>query len=431
MRCRHYIGARVIDPSSGFDGPGEVLTRGKRIVAMGTTVDAPSDAKVLDCKGLVLCPGLVDMRVFVGEPGGESRESIKTAGQAAAVGGVTTLVMMPDTDPVLDDVALVEFVRRTASKKARVNIEVMAALTRGLGGQAITEYGLLQKAGAVAFGDGRNTIASAKVMARALTYARDFGALVVAATNDDTLGNGVMNAGFDAMRLGLPGIPREAEIIPLERDMRLVAMTGGRYHAATLSTAEALDVVRAAKARALDVTAGVAVANFALGETDVGAYRTYFRVTPPLRSDEDRQAMIEGIRDGTLDVIVSNHDPQGVDDKRQPFADAADGAVGLETLLAASLRLHLSDGIPLMRVLECLTSAPADRLGLKAGRLAKGAPADLLLFDLDEPWKLAEADLVSRSKNSPFEGSLFTGRVVRTVVGGRTAYDARKDRPDG
>lgn len=426
-RAHLFKNARVIDPASKRDETGDVLVKDGRIKEIGSGISAPAKAKVTQCNGSILAPGLIDTRVFISEPGGEHRETIKSAGRAAAAGGVTTIVMMPDTDPVIDDTALVQFVRSTAKSKSAVRLRPMAALSKGLQGERITEFGLLQKAGAVAFGDGKRTVASAQMMRRALAYGRDFGALIVATTNDETMGGGVMNAGSVATRLGLSGIPREAEILPLERDMRLVAMTGGRYHAAALSVEESVEIIRNSKAKGLDVTAAVPIANLSLSENDVGAYRTYLRVSPPLRHEDDRQAMIEGVRDGTIDMICSNHDPQDVEAKRQPFAEAASGAVGLETLLAASLRLHFTDGIPLIRVLECLTSAAATRFGLKTGRIALGAPADLVLFDPDFPWVCREEDLHSRSRNTPFEGERFQGRVLKTIVAGRTVYSAEQE----
>ena len=346
-RQKLFVNARIIDPDQDLDIHGDLLVTKGKIEAIGKSLprkDLKKNCKIIDAKGLVLAPGLVDARVFIGEPGGEHRETIKSASRAAAAGGVTSMVMMPDTNPVIDDAALVEFVRQTAKEKSKVRILPTAALSKGQNGQEMTEFGLLNDAGAVAFTDGRNTVDSAQMMRRALTYAGDFDALIMAATRDASLGGGVMNAGLNATRMGLPGIPREAEIIPLERDMRLVAMTRGRYHASTLSTSDSVDVISRARDSGLDVSSGVAVANLALNDNDIGSYRTFFRVSPPLRSEDDRLAMIEGIRSGKVDIICSNHDPHDVDTKRLPFAEAADGAIGLESLLAASLRLYHTDG---------------------------------------------------------------------------------------
>jgi dihydroorotase len=371
-------------------------------------------------------PGLVDARVHVGEPGAEHRETIASASEAAAAGGITSFVMMPDTDPTIDDPALVEFVQRTARDTARVNVYPAAAVTRGLQGREMSEFGLLREAGAVCFTEGRRTIASALVMRRALTYARDFGAVIAHETQDPELASsGVMNEGLFASWLGLPGIPREAEAIPLERDLMLARLTGGSYHAALVSTAMSAAAVARARNDGANVSAGVSINSLSLNENDVGEYRTFFRLSPPLRAEEDRLAVVEAVRDGTIDIIVSAHDPQDVDTKRLPFADAAAGAVGLETLLAAALRLHHDGSVPLMRLVDALSTAPARLFGLPAGTLAPGSKADLVLVDLDEPWLVREADIRSRSKNTCFEGARLQGRVLQTLVSGRTVFAAR------
>jgi dihydroorotase len=428
MSVTIFHNARVLDPSRGIDEVGTVVVEGKRIAAAGRTAlnqGAPEGATVIDCTGKAVMPGLVDSRVFIGEPGAEHRETIASASQAAAAGGITSIVMMPDTDPVIDDVALVEFVLRTARDTATVNVFPAAAITRKLAGREMTEFGLLREAGAVAFTDGRHTIANSLVMRRALTYARDFGAVIAHETNDHDLGStGVMNEGLYASWLGLPGIPREAETIPLERDLALARLTRGAYHAAKVSTEAAANAIRRARNDGAQVTAGVAIYNLALNENDVGEYRTFFRLMPPLRAEEDRVAMIEALRDGTVDIVVSSHDPQDVDTKRLPFADAAAGAIGLETLLAVALRLHHNGDVPLLRLVEALSSAPARLFGLPGGTLSPGAPADLILVDLDEPWIVAEAGIRSRSKNTCFEGARLQGKVLQTMVAGRTVFAA-------
>ena len=428
-RAKLFVNAHIVDPSQGLDGPGVVLVKKGKIAEIGSTIDRdklPKSIKTIDCNGHVLAPGLVDMRVFGGEPGAEHRETIGSLGKAAAAGGVTSLVMMPDTQPAIDDVALVEFVKRAAAANSAVNIYPAAAMTRGLAGEEMTEMGLLSEAGAIAFTDGRKSIESAQMQRRAMTYARNFDALIIATAKEASLsGSGVMNNGASATRLGLSGIPREAEIIPLERDMRLVAMTKAKFHAATLSVSDSLDIIRKAKSDGLDVTAGVAVTNLTLNDLDIGPYRTFFRVSPPLRSDDDRLALIEGVKDGTIDVICSNHDPQDADTKRHPFAEAADGAVGLETLLSASLRLVHNNDVSLSRLLACLSTGPAQRLGLKCGTLKPGAPADIVVFDPNEPWVLKEEDLHSLSKNTAFEGALLQGRVLKTYVSGRKVFSRK------
>jgi dihydroorotase len=426
MSITLFTNARVVDPSRNIDERGAVLVAEGRIIASGASAmnqGAPGGATVIDCKGNTLIPGLVDTRVFIGEPGSEYRETIASASVAAAAGGVTSIVMMPDTDPVIDDVALVEFIRRTARDTAQINVYPAAAITKGLHGTDLTEMGLLRESGAVAFTDGRNTIASAQTLRRAMTYARDFDALVACETNDPHLGaNGVMNEGLFASWLGLSGTPREAEVIPLDRDLRLAALTNSRYHAAKISTAMSADAISRAKGGNLKVTAAVSINNLSLNENDIGEYRTFFRLSPPLRTEDDRQAMIEALRDGTIDVIVSSHDPQDVDTKRLPFADAASGAIGLETLLAAALRLHHDGSVPLLRLIDALSTRPAAIYGLDAGTLKPGARADLVLVDLDAPWQVNETEIRSRSKNSCFEGTRFQGQVLQTMVAGRTIF---------
>jgi dihydroorotase len=421
-----FINARLIDPASGRDEPGGVLVTDGTIADLGGQLrrNAPEATRVIDCKGHVLCPGLIDMQVFTGEPGQEHRETLKTASQAAAAGGVTTIVVMPDTEPVIDQVALVDYIQRRARDNALVRVHVMAAMTKGLKGEEMTEIGLLQRAGAIAFTNGKASVANTRIMRNVLLYARDFGALIVHHTEDPHLSEGaVMNSGEVATRLGLPGVDKAAETIVLERDVRLVQLTGGRYHAAQISCADSVAVVKAAKALGLPVTCGVSISHLALNENDIGSYRTYFRLRPPLRAEDDRAAMVRALAAGEIDVIVSSHDPQDVDTKRRPFAEASDGAIGLETLLAAALRLYHNGEVGLLPLLRAMTVHPAKLLGLPSGRLEKGAPADLILVDLDQPWVVDKAELRSRSKNSPFDESRMQGRVLLTMVAGDLAYE--------
>jgi len=418
--------ARIVDPSRGLDEIGTLIIENDRIVASGAVArnqGVPEGAKAIDCKGKAVLPGLVDARVFVGEPGAEHRETIASASQAAAAGGVTSIVMMPDTDPVIDNVALVEFVLRTARDTAIVNVYPAAAVTKGLHGEEMTEIGLLREAGAVAITEGRRSIANTQLMRRALTYARDFGVVLAHEAQDPYLGvTGVMNEGLFASWLGLSGTPREAEVIPLERDMRLAALTQGAYHAAQISTAMSAEVIARAKEDGLNVTSAVSINHLSLNENDIGEFRTFFRLQPPLRLEEDRLAMVEALRQGVVDIIVSAHDPQDVDTKRLPFADAAAGAIGLETLLGAALRLYHNGDVPLLRIIEALSSTPARIFGLEAGSLTPGSRADVTIVDLDEPWVVKEEDLRSRSKNSCFEGARFQGRVVQTFVAGKSVF---------
>jgi dihydroorotase len=424
-RPQVFINARLIDPASGRDEPGGLLVKGGEIADLGGHLrrNAPDGADVVDCSGHVLAPGLIDCQVFTGDPGQEHRETLKTASYAAAAGGVTTIVCMPDTEPVIDQVALVDYVQRRARERAIVHVHIMGAVTRGLKGEEMAEIGLLQRAGAVAFTNGKSTIANTRIMRNALLYAKDFGALIVHHTEDPYLSAGAaMNSGEMATRLGLSGVNKAAEVIVVERDVRLVEITGGRYHAATLSCPDSVAVIKDAKAHKLPVTCGVSINHLTLNENDIGPYRTFFKLRPPLRSEDDRAALVRALAAGEIDVVVSSHDPQDADVKRRPFAEAADGAVGLETLLPAALRLVHNDEISLMALLRAMTINPAKLLGLPSGRLQKGAPADLTLFDLHTPWVVDREQLRARSKNSPFDEQKMQGRVLRTVVAGRTVY---------
>jgi dihydroorotase len=419
--------ARIIDPSRELDFPGDLL------IADGTIREAkrgigaagvPEATEIIDCKGRIVAPGLVDMRAFIGEPGAEYRETLATASQAAAAGGVTTIICQPDTSPTIDDPAIVDFILRRARDTAIVNVLPMAALTKGLEGKEMTEIGLLKAAGAVAFTDGARSVTNAQVMRRALTYARDFDALIVHHTEDpDLVGEGVMNEGELATRLGLHGIPNEAEAIMLERDLRLVALSGSRYHAASVTCRQALQVLRRAKDEGLPVTASASINHLTLNENDIGPYRTFFKVTPPLRAEDDRLALAQAVAEGLIDVIMSDHNPQDVETKRLPFAEAAPGAIGLETMLTAGLRLVHAELMSLPTLLGAMSTKPAELLGLPGGTLRNGAPADVIVIDLDTSWILDPIDLKSKCKNTPFDDARLDGRVVRTIVAGRTAYE--------
>ncbi|KAB7740189.1 amidohydrolase family protein [Parvibaculum sedimenti] len=420
-----FINARLVDPASGLDVKGNLLVADGKIADLGPDLFSdgiPDGAEIVDCRGHILSPGLIDCRVFTGEPGAEHRETLRTASLAAAAGGVTTLIVMPNTHPVIDDVALVDFIERRARDTGIVHIHPMAALTKGLAGAEMTEIGLLKEAGAVAFTDGDRAVANAQVMRRAMSYAGLFGALIVQHAEVPELATGVMNDSELASRLGLSGIPAIAETIMIERDLRLLETTGGRYHVAQVSCAASVEIIRRARHNGLNVTCGVSAAHLALNENDIRGYRTFFKVSPPLRSEEDRKALVAGVADGTIDVIVSGHNPQDADAKRHPFAEASFGAIGLETLLPASLALVHDGDVPLTRLLGALTFAPADLLGLQTGRLAAGLPADLVLIDMGMPWVVESARLRSTSKNTPFEDRRVQGRALRTMVGGRTVY---------
>lgn len=423
---RAYVNAKVLAPMQGLNGPGGILVEDGWILAVGKDVTRDSvgaSATVVDCKGRLLVPGLVDMRVFTGEPGSEYRETLASASDAAAAGGVTTIIVMPNTQPVIDDAAIVDYVLRRARDTAKVRVAPMAAITKGLAGEQMAEIGLLRRAGAVAVTDAVKAVGNANLFRRALMYARDFDMLVVGHAEEPSLSGGVMNAGEAASRLGLSGNPAMSEVIMLERDLRIVEMTGARYHVAQVSSALSLEVIRRAKDKGLPVTCGVSIHHLVLNETDIGAYRTFFKLAPPLRTEDDRRALVAAVADGTIDVIVSSHDPQSDDTKRLPFAEAAFGAVGLETMLSSALSLSANEYIGLPRVVEALSQRPAAILGLEQGRLQAGAPADFTVVDPQLSWKVEDASLRSRSKNSPYEHRTLEGRAVETVVAGRTVYE--------
>lgn len=422
-----YVNAHVIDPASGLDGPAEILTSGEEILDVGPKLfdgKLPADVEVIDCDGMCLAPGLVDMRVQLREPGEEHKESLKSAAEAAVAGGVTTMVCLPNTNPVVDDEPTLEFVARRARLLALTKVYCYGAVTKGLQGKELAEMGLLAKAGALAFTDATKAVADAQVMRRALQYAATFGLMIVQHPEEPTLATGVMNAGEIATRMGLSGIPREAEIIMLERDIRLTAMTGGRYHAAHISTSDSVEIIARAKKQGLNVTCDTAPFYFSLNEFAVGDYRTFAKLSPPLRNEDDRKAIIEGLKSGVIDAIASDHAPHDQDSKRLPFPQAAFGGSGLETLLAVSLDLFHNDQMSLLEVMRLLTVAPAKLLGLEAGQLARGQKADMVLFNPNEGWKVIADKFKSKSKNSPFDGRPVQGRVLRTVIDGRTVFNA-------
>ncbi len=418
---------RILDPSRKLDEVGTIIVgHDGLIVASGADAQnqgAPEGAELRDCRGLTAVPGLVDARVFVGEPGSEHRETIASASRAAAAGGITSFIMMPETDPVIDDIALVEFVKKTARDTASVNVYPAAALTKGMTSAEMTEMGLLQQAGAVAFTNGRHGLNDTQVLRRAMTYAREFGAVIALETREKYLAaNGVMNEGLLASWLGLGGIPRETEIIPLERDLRIAALTRAKYHASQISVPESVEAIEVARKRGAKVTCGISINHLSLNENDIGEYRSFFKLYPPLRSEDDRMAMVDALAKGQIDIIVSSHDPQDVDTKRLPFGEAADGAIGLETMLSAALRLHHAGHVPLMRLIDAMSTRPAEIFGLPGGTLKPGAPGDIALVDLDEPWLVSRDNLLARSKNTPFEDARFSGRAVATYVAGQCVH---------
>ncbi|GKY86301.1 dihydroorotase [Sinisalibacter aestuarii] len=414
-----FTNARLIDPETGTETPGSLTVENGVILGR----DLAPAGEVVECGGKCLAPGIVDIGVKVGEPGERHKESFRTAGAAAAAGGVTTMVTRPDTTPAIDTPEVLDFVTRRAREVAPVRVHSMAALTKGRAGREMVEIGFLMDAGAVAFTDCDHVVTDAKVFSRALSYARQLGALVMAHPQEPVLTHGaaVTSGKFASLR-GLPAVSPMAERMGLERDMALVEMTGARYHADNLSTAVALPVLERAKAAGLDVTAGVNIHHLTLNELDVGDYRTFFKLKPPLRSEEDRMAMVEAVASGLIDVISSMHTPQDEESKRLPFEEAASGAVALETLLPAALRLVHAGAITLPVLWRALSMNPARRVGLPGGTLATGAPADLVLFDPDAPFVLNRFTLHSKSKNTPFDEARMQGKVLGTWVGGTRVF---------
>ena len=420
-----FRNARLIDPEAGTETTGDLLVRDGVIRAVGAVApDGP--AEVIDCRGMCLAPGIVDIGVKVCEPGERHKESFGTAGRAAAAGGVTTMVTRPDTDPAIDNPETLEFVARRAKDAAQVRVLPMAALTKGRAGREMTEIGFLLDAGAVAFTDCDRVVADTKVFSRALTYARSLNALVIAHVQEPGLSAGAAaTSGKFASLRGLAAVNPMAERMAFDRDMALIEMTGARYHADQITTARALPALERAKRNGLDVTAGVSVHHLTLNELDVADYRTFFKVKPPLRSEADRRAVVEAVATGLIDIVSSMHTPQDEESKRLPFEEAASGAVALETFLPAALRLVHSGDMALPALFRAISLNPSRRLGLPTGRLAPGAPADLVWFDPDAPFVLDRFSLLSKSKNTPFDGARMQGKVLGTWVSGRDVFPRR------
>ncbi|MGE0221811.1 MAG: dihydroorotase family protein [Acetobacteraceae bacterium] len=418
-----FSGVRIL--GEGVDLTGDLLVRDGVIADFGPSLARPDGAMLVREDGAVLCPGLVDMRAALGEPGYEYRETIVSAALAAAAGGITTLAALPDTDPAIDDPALVHLLRMRGDATGSLTILPYGAVTRGCKGEEMAELGLLHEAGAVAFTDGSRAIGSTRLMRLALSYAGGFGARIVQHPEDPSLARGgAATESEAATRLGLPGIPAAAEAILVMRDIRLAQLTGGAVHFAHVSTGEALDLIRRAKAEGLAVTCDTAPPYFDLNENAIGDFRTYAKLSPPLRKEEDRQAVLAALADGTIDAIASDHQPRDADDKRLPFAQAAPGGVGLVTLLAVTLA-HVHNGeLTLPTAINLLTASPARLLGVGAGRIAKGAPADLCLFHPDRIWKVEQGKLPGKAQNSPFDGRALEGVVLGTWKSGRRVYQA-------
>ncbi len=418
-----YKNARLLDPASGLDMTGEIMTHNGHITEIGEDIAPPPNTEIIDCKGKCLCPGLIDMRVFVGIPGADYKDTIENTGDAAAVGGVTTVCVQPVTDQIIDDMARVEFLENRATR-AKVNFIPFPAITKQLEGREMAEIGLMSKAGVRAFTDGNRSVANPALMSRVLKYAAMFDALIIQHLAVPELSDGgCMNAGALATRMGLVGIPTAAETIMLERDMRLLKSCSARYHAAQITCQDSIEVMAAAKKAGQKVTAGVAVPHFSLNEHAIEEYRTFTKLSPPLRSEDDRLSVVAALKDGTIDVIVSGHDPEDPESKRVPYELAESGVVGLESMMAVTLELYHNGHIPLLDILAKMTCNPARILGLDSGVLKAGAPADLCIFDPDTPCRIDPEQMISLTRNTPFDGRPVQGRVLRTIVAGETVFE--------
>jgi len=421
--------ARLIDPKSGMDKLGDLLIEDGIIAALGENLFAEGlspDIENIDADGMILAPGLIDMRVVTGEPGAEHKETLASAGRAAAAGGVTSMVVMPQTNPVIDDISLVDFIGRRARETSPVNVYAAGALTKNLDGKDMTELGLMSEAGALMFSNGDIPIADTSLMRRIMAYSSTFNTLIAHRAVDPHLSkNTVVHESDFSARLGLTGAPAASERIMAERDIALVELTGARYLMDLISGADTLPALRRAKVKGLDVSASVSINHLALNELDIGDYRTFAKLDPPLRSEEDRQALLKAVNDGTIDIVVSAHDPRPAGDKRRPFAEAGFGAVGLEMLLPAGLTLVADGQLDLTAFLKAVTSTPADMLGLPQGVLETGAPADLVLIDPVKPWMCDVDNLLSSSRNTPFDERLMQGAALITICAGKIVFDAR------
>jgi dihydroorotase len=423
-----FTGVRLLDPASGLDLHGDLLVRDGLIADFGPGLGRPDGTAAVVQTGAILCPGLVDMRAALGEPGYEYRETIASAAEAAAAGGITTLAALPDTLPAIDDPALVRLLRARGEETGSLTIHPYGAVTTGCRGEELAELGLLAEAGAVAFTDGGRAVRSTRLMRQALSYAHGFGARIVQHPEEPSLAaGGAATEGELATRLGLPGIPAAAEAILVARDIRLAALTGGAVHFAHVSTAEALGLIRQAKEDGLAVTCDTAPPYFDLNETAIGDFRTYAKLSPPLRKEADRLAVVAALADGTIDAIASDHQPRDADDKRQPFAQATPGGTGLATLLGVTLGQVHSGALTLARAIDLLTARPAALLRTGAGRLAKGAPADLCLFHPERIWRVAAGGLPGKAQNTPFDGRALEGIVLGTWKGGRRVFAFEAD----
>lgn len=422
MNTSTIINARIINPEDGYDKLGSILIESGTISDFGPEVK--TKGQIIDAQGLICAPGLIDMRVNTGEPGKENRETINTAAKAAAAGGITSIVLMPDTNPVIDDISLVDFINRKA-ENAPINIFAAGALTKNLDGSTLTEIGLMSEAGALMFSNGALPITNAQTMRRLLSYSSNFDCLISSRPLESSLSiNTVAHESDFSARLGLSSSPAVSELIIVQRDIALAELTDGKLLIDLISSSKSLNAIKQAKLKHPNISCSVSINHLSLNENDIGDYRTFAKLDPPLREESDRLALLKGINQGIIDVIVSSHDPRPAGEKRLPYAQAASGAIGLETLLAAGLSLVADKQLNLMKFLAALTCNPAKLLGLDSGRISKSAPADLIIFDPNTPWVCKGKDFLSKSKNTPFDGRLMTGRNIKTICKGKLVFDS-------
>ena len=427
MKEKFFINARIIDPSQNIDEVGGLIVDNNgKIKALGKSVkkeNIPTKIEKIDLKGKILIPGIVDMKVFIGEPGFEYKENFKSLSNAALSGGVTSVVSMPNTSPVIDNVSMVDFILRRGRDKSSINIFPSATLTRNMEGKLMTEFGLLSKKGIIGFTDATKTIQNSEIMSRIMNYASDLNVLVMQHPEDQELSKGrCISEGEISTRLGLQGIPDIAEKIIIERDLSLLEEYPCRYHISQLSSAKSVDVIKKYKKQGLNFSVGVSINNLSLNENDIGDFKTFMKVSPPLRKEADRKALIQGIKEGLIDVIVSDHKPEDEESKRLPFAQAAEGSIGIETLLSLALELYHNESLSLKKIIETITCNPAKILKINKGTLKKGSDADLCIFDLNEPWKVDVSRLKSKSKNAAIENRKLQGKVLMTYLKGESVF---------
>ena len=428
MKEKYFINGRIMDPSQNLDEVGGLIVDDKgKIKAIGKSVNKgniPAKTEKIDLKGKVLIPGIIDMKVFIGEPGFEYKENFRSLSNAALSGGVTSVVSMPNTSPVIDNVSMVDFILRRGRDKAGINIYPSATLTRNMDGKLMTEFGLLSKKGIVGFTDATKTVQNSEIMSRIMNYASDLDILVMQHPEDRELSKGrCISEGEVSTRLGLKGIPHIAEKIIIERDLSLLEEYPCRYHISQLSSEKSVDVIKKYKKNGLKFSVGVSINNLSLNENDIGDFKTFMKVSPPLRKEEDRKALIQGIKDGLIDVIVSDHKPEDEESKRLPFAQAAEGSIGIETLLSLALELYHNGSLTLKKIIETITCNPAKILKINKGNLKKGSDADLCIFDLDQPWKVDVSKLKSKSKNAAIENRKLQGKVLMTYLKGESVFN--------